>query len=516
MKKSKNKKIYGVNQKNRRLISRLDFSNGHYLKSQFDSDMYYVGVANELSSMLSQALDKPSQVKELSLILTHYLEDLVSGTGIWQAFVSLCRKKYGRSLPFYEIEESNSLDFPCQQAVNFLLWYYMDGIRENTFVNPQNPFIEELATMITHYLLIAYDEAPDEALVTGFSGDDESIVPLYYQVRNYCLWLCEDCYLTKMKDFDEMVYSLADELAALFGEDVDDDQIVYGAHSYLPFNSKIGPVNVSVLDWLKEILICEEDVNTPEIAGLIQEMQSIKYNVYKYEKVGEDWATLIDVEGNNKYELSAFTLPDMLMPSNVKEGDSCITSLVYYNGKWNVNGISSLDMDGKAFDEFKENFKREKTGKKATYDYLMKKLNNNPIGVVSDFEELSTLLELPEEDYNVGTDIDQSSWTEILYFINKDSAISLLPDCAGCVKIKGNKMYDKERAKQEGVSLILNTNMSTEEMRNYLIDNNLIPDAAIKSIISEEAGHKLFQENISFLNDYASRDDLSLGFVEFG
>lgn len=45
-------------------------------------------------------------------------------------------------------------------------------------------------------------------------------------------------------------------------------------------------------------------------------------------------------------------------------------------------------------------------------------------------------------------------------------------------------------------------------MREYIIKNKLIPDAALSSVISVEAGRELFQKNIRFFNDYSDRDTL--------
>ncbi|MDE6205958.1 MAG: DUF3843 family protein, partial [Duncaniella sp.] len=76
------------------------------------------------------------------------------------------------------------------------------------------------------------------------------------------------------------------------------------------------------------------------------------------------------------------------------------------------------------------------------------------------------------------------------------------------IKLRGNKFYDKAEATADGISLICNQSMTTPEMRQYMIDNNILADAAMNSVISEAAGRQLFQENIRFFNDYYSRDTL--------
>ena len=97
----------------------------------------------------------------------------------------------------------------------------------------------------------------------------------------------------------------------------------------------------------------------------------------------------------------------------------------------------------------------------------------------------------------------------LLYFLNTDGTVSILPGWASCVKIDGNTYYDKKDASNDGLSLIFDHSLSTPEMREYIIKNKLIPDAALSSAILVEAGRKLFQKNIRFFNDYCERDTMS-------
>ena len=90
-----------------------------------------------------------------------------------------------------------------------------------------------------------------------------------------------------------------------------------------------------------------------------------------------------------------------------------------------------------------------------------------------------------------------------------DGTMSILPGWAGCVKIKDNPYYDAEDAAQDGISLIFDQSLSSPEMREYIINKKLIPDAALNSVISAEAGRKLFQKNIRFFNDYCNRDSMT-------
>ncbi len=86
-------------------ITRLEFSVTHYNGGQFPSDMFYVGLANRIYPTIHKVFStQPGFTTEVSklaaITLAAYVEDLVAGSGIWAAFTSLYKKKYGNAFPF--------------------------------------------------------------------------------------------------------------------------------------------------------------------------------------------------------------------------------------------------------------------------------------------------------------------------------------------------------------------------------------------------------------------------------
>ena len=51
---------------------------------------------------------------------------------------------------------------------------------------------------------------------------------------------------------------------------------------------------------------------------------------------------------------------------------------------------------------------------------------------------------------------DLEECDNMVYFINSDSTTSILPGWATCIKLRGNKFYDKAEATADGISLICN------------------------------------------------------------
>ena len=92
------------------IIARLEFSETHFKAATLPTDFYYVGLANRLLAVIHKVMDDevPGHLdmkKRMAITLACYVEDLVSGSGIWGAFMSLYRKKYKKRMPFYDINE---------------------------------------------------------------------------------------------------------------------------------------------------------------------------------------------------------------------------------------------------------------------------------------------------------------------------------------------------------------------------------------------------------------------------
>ena len=70
-----------------------------------DSDRYYTRLANRLYDQIKQSPLKArwsdDAVKSICCDLVGYFADILSGTGLWAAFVAQHQAFYGRTLPFF-------------------------------------------------------------------------------------------------------------------------------------------------------------------------------------------------------------------------------------------------------------------------------------------------------------------------------------------------------------------------------------------------------------------------------
>lgn len=146
----------------------------HPYKQTNSVDQYYVGIANEIhkrlySSTIADAFEEEKNIRYTSLCLAAWFEDVISQTGIWQAFTAECRKRYGSYLPFYPIKGDYFPDEINLEDIRFLLWHHIQYLcRGISAINPENPGIEQTAQKIYGLLAEEYETAPENERMQEF------------------------------------------------------------------------------------------------------------------------------------------------------------------------------------------------------------------------------------------------------------------------------------------------------------------------------------------------------------
>jgi hypothetical protein len=67
------------------------------------------------------------------------------------------------------------------------------------------------------------------------------------------------------------------------------------------------------------------------------------------------------------------------------------------------------------------------------------------------------------------------------------------------IKDKNNPLYNKQDAADHAISILCGAYVCPRVFLEYLITNNLIPDARINSLKGHIYGQKLVQENLDFI-----------------
>lgn len=155
--------------------------------NQAPTDNYYLKLSNEVkkamitnkqSLVLQDYLDNDA-IDALACFLTSYFEDLISETNIWNTFIRVHKRLYGKQLPFYKTDKEyyeEEINFP---DVCFLMWYFMNTIQQDRFIAPYLDFIVETSEQVMEVLDNAWEYAPENELLKTYYSIDESETDFY-------------------------------------------------------------------------------------------------------------------------------------------------------------------------------------------------------------------------------------------------------------------------------------------------------------------------------------------------
>lgn len=101
-----------------------------YIQQQA-TDRYFVDLANRLYSTCTIRKIPESIKKKLCLYTAAYFEDVISGLGLWQAFIKKHLELYDTSLPFYTIRPDYIKDEINEEDIRFIIWNTLEKAHIN-------------------------------------------------------------------------------------------------------------------------------------------------------------------------------------------------------------------------------------------------------------------------------------------------------------------------------------------------------------------------------------------------
>lgn len=164
------------------------------------TDRYYLDRANDLVAIVNDRdllPHWPSQVVGRAILgIIGYIQDIIADSGVWRTFTRICRKFYGRPLPFFNVGEEY-IDYELnREDVRFMTWYGLalnyDDMRT---VSPFSPEILEAADIFWEELDKIYDDAPMPESWTMARGLELNNPEDVKQVYGFGSWLFMYCYL---------------------------------------------------------------------------------------------------------------------------------------------------------------------------------------------------------------------------------------------------------------------------------------------------------------------------------
>ena len=158
------------------------------------SDTFFVELANKLYAACQLEELPETFRKNLSLYVAAYLEDIISGLGLWQGFTTAHTRLYGRCLPFYPTGKDYIKGEVNLEDIRFIIWNtWQKAPFSHGYVNPLDTSILKQAQDFLPLLEEAYEVAPENELLkdyfAGYADEKEADRKLS--------WLFGHTYLTE-------------------------------------------------------------------------------------------------------------------------------------------------------------------------------------------------------------------------------------------------------------------------------------------------------------------------------
>ncbi len=496
------------------------------------TDSYYVKLTNELKSkldakdilVLGQYLDN-DELDILCCFLTSYLEDLVSETNIWNTFVKTHKNLYNKYLPFYDTT-NYIFNEPNLEDIVFLIWYFLNTIQEEKFIDFNNGFIKEVATKLYELINYEFDYAPENKVLKKLYFINENETD-YYVIRN----LMDIVFLQSYLFFTDLKLNLLEAEVNIIEnpEILNEKKQIYLNENRDVFlhNSHSKLLAFSAKEWTANYL-GEKHKLYNVILNISKRIEG--YFLYKFED--EDSVTLEHIASDKLFKVTK----ESINPDLIKNHDAIIyMGLVRLKEEWWFSGVqfvmdfnADLILDEKNSAKSKQmvSFLDHKVRKKEFEETqliqlnIFKKLNNNyPIAFlpskniepfISDNVSLYNKgLKLSKKDikkaqkriktkgYFGGLEdevVDFSTITDTgLVFFNPKSGIEIAFEINSAFSLPNNPYFNLDESNDDIMHLLISKEFSTE-LVYYCIEN-----CQSKLHFFKKGKGKIFKKDLDFL-----------------
>ena len=479
----------------------------HPYKQTNSVDQYYVGIANEIhkrlySSTIADAFEEEENIRYTSLCLAAWFEDVISQTGIWQAFTAECRKRYGAYLPFYPIKGDYFPDEINLEDIRFLLWHHIQYLcRGISAINPENPGIEQTAQEIYGLLAEEYETAPENERMQEFLYHSAMGEEDFFRYREILDWFHYQCYFNI-----ENVAQCRDEAERL----LDDEKItpemaetlIYATRTSLTFKGRRNLLSLTSPEWLALIGKAHPE---HQLWGKVKVR---KNSCYLLEKEDDRYLYVKDLcsEDEGEFKITKKSLNLSAIRSREAGKSTLICELIYFGNAWWQCGMLLENKYNQKMAEYVDDLtkQKEKTNEKAAFHDFIKVSGGKSFVFCQSQEEISDFL-LNKMDYNLkeGLDIPRiNTENGAMLMANPHTGLHIQFKLCECIKSPDNPNYNKEEAEKNAIMFIVNPDIIPYQLSCILQDEGMLPDAYLNSLQRKEYGQEFIRKNAHFLTDY--------------
>ena len=479
----------------------------HPYKQTNSVDQYYVGIANEIhkrlySSTIADAFEEEENIRYTSLCLAAWFEDVISQTGIWQAFTAECRKRYGAYLPFYPIKGDYFPDEINLEDIRFLLWHHIQYLcRGISAINPENPGIEQTAQEIYGLLAEEYETAPENERMQEFLYHSAMGEEDFFRYREILDWFHYQCYFNI-----ENVAQYRDEAERL----LDDEKItpemaetlIYATRTSLTFKGRRNLLSLTSPEWLALIGKAHPE---HQLWGKVKAREN---SCYLLEKEDDEYLYVKDLcsEDEGEFKITKKSLNLSAIRSREVGKSTLICELIYFGNAWWQCGMLLENKYDQKIAEYVDDLtkQKEKTNEKATFHDFIKASGGKSFVFCQSQEEISDFL-LNKMGYGLKEDLDIPrihTETGAMLMANSHTGLHIQFKLCECIKSPDNPYYNKEEAEKNAIMFIVNPDVIPYQLSCILQDEGMLPDAYLNSLQGKEYGQEFIRKNAHFLTDY--------------
>lgn len=483
-----------------RTITQQDICKAHPRGLTCSSDKEYVDFANRLVKTMrfnNHCADWTNDyLRTVAIKLTLYFEDLVAELGLWKTFVTKHQQLYGKPLPFYDVASDYHADYPSVQDVKYLIWDTLIALNEETIPNPENAVIQSVASAIIEVMEEEFEDiAINDDLVGYLQG--ASYCQDFYELRQVLKWFYFDCYLTSGRFTSYYYRKDMKFFADTMGADVMNAH--YGAECLAAFNQEIGPLALEPKEWLALFL---EQVGKKKEAADVRQIYCSDvepFQMVSYDKGHVRFRNWKNEEFSVR-RTDMFKVPDRQLRDPHVNGS--IGTFARYRDEWFLSGLNSWGDISKPWDGYCHDKQTKESCEVSNYKHLMQLSGGSPLFYFSSLDELRDFqireMGVPEDQYQAPP-MKEKIKSIILFIPDEHGAMGFLFNNAESIYDPRNPFYDKEIAKKEALNIISNVDGVAGEFVRYAVSHGLLADARMKSMVSEERGFELTQQNLDFL-----------------
>lgn len=481
------------------VVDEASWRDTHPVFLKCGSDKYYAHLASDIFKRLMRLPQSNTLPQgwafEVAVGVAAYLEDLVSGIGVWSAFRNLHHKLTGRLLPFYDCTHGDYYDDDLNiEDVRYIVWQAVSRTGQNdvSFFSPLAKGNEVVADVVFDMLVDAFDKAPVATRVRDYirkafkSGD-------YFLIRNLCQWIERGNPLTAAPgELESQREEMEDVM--INGSSIDyvpADKMAYQIECNAIWKN-CGPMGCLSSRYVAEIAAA---MGFPEIADNLEKVEVRTYTLYEIEGWNSDTTILRDIKGE-AFEISTESIGAGKIE---KECKGYLGGLVRFGDLWYLNGFGSFYPDSP--------FVRGKSvptmmkGKDAYVEKIVKRHRGRRIFYLRGKEELEQLLQLPDANQNEKSDAQDNlleGKDNLLVFLSEDAGVVMMPDMCGSFKDPKNPFYDRAHAEKYALFDIMRCAIP-EDIAKIVEKKKLLADARMPLREGRRIGKTMIQDNLRFL-----------------